>query len=52
MFDQQGNIIAETVIAQGSTIAHFDTRKIYPGIYYVTISDGVTSRTEKLEIIK
>ncbi|TNF46264.1 MAG: YHYH protein [Bacteroidetes bacterium] len=52
MFDQQGNIIAETVITQGSTIAHFDTRKMYPGIYYVTISDGVTSRTEKLEIIK
>jgi len=52
LIDLSGKLIDQTVLYQGSTIAHFDTRTVYQGVYFVVVSNGKDKSVEKLEIIK
>lgn len=50
--DSQGKIIEKATFLQGSTIVHFDTRKLYDGEYIVTLSHGKASYSKKVIIVK
>lgn len=52
MFDINGKLIQETTLLQGSTIAHFDTRTLYSGEYFIEISTSVGKIVKKVEIEK
>ena len=52
LIDLNGKVINETTLYQGSTIAHFDTKTVYQGIYFVIVRNGSAKSVEKLEIIK
>lgn len=52
LFDLQGNIINESQINQGSTIAFFDLRTLYTGVYFVKIKNSIEERILKLLIEK
>jgi YHYH protein/type IX secretion system substrate protein len=52
LFDITGKFISETVIYQGTTIAHIDTRSLYAGQYIVKFILNEKSVTHKLLINK
>lgn len=52
LFDMTGKLIDTTVLYQGSTIAYFDTEKLYAGEYLITLSNGVSMINKKVVIIK
>ncbi len=52
LFDVTGNLADKTILYQGSTIAYFDTKKLYSGQYLVKISNGTESITKKVMVIK
>lgn len=52
LLDINGKKIMSTTLYQGSTIAYFDTRTLYSGNYFVLISNGKISSTQKLTIAK
>ncbi|TXB65904.1 YHYH protein [Vicingus serpentipes] len=52
LFDITGKFISETVIYQGTTIAHIDTRSLYAGQYIVKFVLNEKSVTRKLLINK
>jgi YHYH protein/Secretion system C-terminal sorting domain len=52
LFDILGKLIDKTLLMQGSTIAHFDLKKVYNGNYTITISNKSNSISKKLSIVK
>ncbi|MGV3630563.1 MAG: YHYH protein [Bacteroidota bacterium] len=48
LYDQNGKKVRETVLYQGSTIAHFDTRTLYSGEYSLEIKAGTKSLVKKI----
>ncbi|MFM2195948.1 MAG: hypothetical protein RL092_1548 [Bacteroidota bacterium] len=50
LFTEDGRQIASTVLFQGSTIAHFDTRTLYNGTYLVQVGSGENSVTKKVVV--
>jgi len=46
-----GRAFAKTRIPVGGTLAHFDVQTLYPGTYFIAISDGV-ERTTKTIIVE
>ena len=52
LFDMTGKLVDSTVLYQGSTIAYFDTQKLYSGEYIVHFSNGTKSLSKKISIIK
>ena len=46
-----GKAFAKTRIPVGGTLAHFDVQTLYPGTYFISISDGV-ERTVKTIVVK
>ncbi len=54
LFDFNGKLIETTSLLQGSTIAYFDTKGIYSGLYLLkaTNENGIFIATKKVEIIK
>ena len=54
LFDFNGKLIETTSLLQGSTIAYFDTKGIYSGLYLLkaTNENGIVIATKKVEIIK
>ena len=54
LFDFNGKLIEATSLLQGSTIAYFDTKGIYSGLYLLkaTNENGIFIATKKVEIIK
>jgi hypothetical protein len=50
LFTEDGRQIASTVLFQGSTIAHFDTRTLYNGTYLVQVGSGENSITKKVVV--
>ena len=52
LYDITGKLVDQSVIHAGSTIAYFDTRKIYSGDYVVHISGSSGSINRKISISK
>jgi hypothetical protein len=52
LFDALGKLVQSTILLQGSTITHFDTRTLYNGMYEVKISDNKSSITKKVMIMR
>ncbi len=52
LFDVSGRLIDKTVIYQGSTIAYFDTRRIYSGEYFVKAITGKEVISKRITILK
>lgn len=50
LYDITGKLIKQTLLFQGSTIAHFDTRTLYAGAYLIEISDEKRSLTKKMMV--
>jgi len=51
LWTEDGRKIASTVLFQGSTIAHFDTRTLYNGTYLVQVGSGENSSTKKIVVL-
>ena len=52
LYDITGKLVDTTVLLQGSTIAYFDTQKLYAGEYLLTLSNGISLINKKVVIIK
>ncbi len=52
LYDSHGRLIAKTILYQGSTIAYFDTMKLYSGEYIVKVNNGHETVSKKISIIK
>lgn len=52
LYDLSGRRLAQTQIAQGQTIAYFDTKTLYAGNYIVHISNGREDITEQVTVVK
>ena len=52
LVDLSGKIVSTSKISKGSTIAYFDVQAVYDGIYFVKISNGGLSISEKVVITK
>ena len=52
LLDLQGRIVAVQSIHPGSTMAHFDVRKLYAGDYFVRISTAQGLFVERVVILK
>ena len=52
LLDLQGRIVAVQSILTGSTIAHFDVRKLYAGDYFVRVFTPQGSFVERVVILK
>jgi hypothetical protein len=52
LLDINGKVVKTTTILQGSTVAYFDTKAIYGGVYLVKISDGINTISKKVVLTK
>ncbi len=52
LFDLTGKLVDSTMLYQGSTIAYFDTRRLYSGEYLVHISNGAKTFSKKIVLLK
>jgi hypothetical protein len=52
LFDLNGKLIEKTFLYQGSTIAFFDTKKLYNGEYFIHINNGNEIFKGKVIVIK
>jgi hypothetical protein len=52
LFDIAGKFIEKKILYQGSTIAYFDTQKLYSGEYIVKISSSNKTLSQKITVIK
>lgn len=52
LYDLRGKLLQKTQIYQGSTIAYFDTRKLYNGEYLIKIFNGKESTSKKVVLVK
>lgn len=50
LFDLNGHRVMQTKILTGQTIAYFDVQTLYPGVYFVKISNPIESETHKILI--
>lgn len=50
LMTEDGKKMASTILFQGSTIAHFDTRTLYNGTYLVQVGSGENSVTKKIVV--
>lgn len=52
LFDMSGKLVDKTMMHQGSTIAYFDTKGIYSGVYLVQIVNSKYSMSKKVIVAK
>jgi hypothetical protein len=52
LFDVSGKLLDKTTLYQGSTIAHFDTRRLYSGTYFIRIIFAGKPVSKKFAILK
>ena len=52
LYDIKGRLIDKTILYQGSTIAYFDTKRIYDGEYIIHATNGKDVFNKKISIIK
>ncbi|MEY3835507.1 MAG: hypothetical protein RI989_935 [Bacteroidota bacterium] len=50
LLSADGKLISSTTLYQGSTLAHFDTRTLYNGTYFVRVGSGKNSVTKKVMV--
>lgn len=50
LLSADGKLISSTTLYQGSTLAHFDTRTLYNGTYFVRVGSGKNSVTKKVVV--
>lgn len=50
LVDMAGKTVNEMTILAGSTIAYFDVQAIYAGVYFIRISNGSFTKTQKIVI--
>jgi hypothetical protein len=50
LLSADGKLISSTTLYQGSTFAHFDTRTLYNGTYFVRVGSGKNSVTKKVVV--
>lgn len=50
LLSADGKLISSTNLYQGSTLAHFDTRALYNGTYFVRVGSGKNSVTKKVVV--
>lgn len=50
LLSADGKLISSTTLYQGSTLAHFDTRALYNGTYFVRVGSGKNSVTKKVVV--
>ena len=52
LLDAAGKVVDKTSVLQGSTIAYFDTKTLYAGMYFIRISSGDKSTMKKVLVEK
>jgi hypothetical protein len=52
LYDLTGKLVDKTILYQGSTIAYFDTRKLYSGEYVIHIYSGTNTISKKITVLK
>ena len=53
LFDLTGKLVDKTTLYQGSTIVYFDTKTLYSGTYFVTLTNTTGNKiTRKISVIK
>jgi hypothetical protein len=52
LYDITGRLIDKAVLYSGSTIAYFDTRRIYSGDYVVHVSSATKTYSKKIALLK
>ena len=52
LFDPTGRMIQQTIIQPGSTIAYFDCRTLYSGVYMVSVETNGASVSSKTVVIQ
>jgi hypothetical protein len=52
LIDIAGKVVQKTTLNQGSSIAHFDTKSVYEGIYFIRISGSNGTSSHKVIITK
>jgi hypothetical protein len=50
LLSADGKLISSATLYQGSTLAHFDTRTLYNGTYFVRVGSGKNSVTKKVMV--
>jgi len=50
LLSADGKLISSTTLYQGSTLAHFDTRALYNGTYFVRVGSGKNCVTKKVAV--
>ncbi len=50
LVDMAGKTVNEMTILAGSTIAYFDVQAVYGGVYFIRISNGSFTKTQKIVI--
>jgi hypothetical protein len=51
LLSSDGKLVLSTILYQGSTIAHFDTRTLYNGTYLVRVTSGKNSTTQQVVLM-
>jgi hypothetical protein len=50
LLSADGKLLSSATLYQGSTLAHFDTRALYNGTYFVRVGSGKNSVTKKVMV--
>ena len=45
-----GQLLMENDLLQGSTIVYFDTLTLYNGVYFLNVTDGLSTKTFKVAV--
>lgn len=51
LYDLKGTLLQKVTILQGSTVAYFDVRSLYNGVYLVSIEIGKEKILKKVSIL-
>ncbi len=52
LYDVKGQLVQNTILFQGSTIAYFDTKTLYSGEYFIKMSNGTEVLNKRITIVK
>jgi hypothetical protein len=52
LYDLTGKLVDSAILYQGSTIAYFDTKKLYSGDYVIHVSNATINSSKKISIVK
>jgi len=50
LIDMNGKVILSNKINQGQTLSYLDIQTVHSGVYFVKISNGVSTKTSKVII--